>query len=57
MSRPKNSFEPYPNPKNSPLVGCYKNFTYDRINSASISFGARYHDIFKYVIFFAVRQV
>ena len=57
MSRPKNSFEPYTNPKNSPLVGCFKNFTYDRINSASISFGARYHDIFKYVIFFAVRQV
>ena len=35
-------------------LGCFKIFTYDRINSASISFGARYHVIFKYIIFFAV---
>ena len=40
-----------------PYLGCFKIFTYDCINSASNSFGARYHAILKYVIFFAVRQV
>ena len=33
------------------VLGCFKIFTYDRLNSASNSFGARYHAIFKYVIF------
>ena len=40
-----------------PPLGCFKISTYDRINSASNSFRSRYHAIFKYLNFFAVRQV
>ena len=38
-------------------LGWFKIFTFYRINSAKISFGAHYHAIFKYVTFFAVQQV